>query len=111
VDIRLQNPGRPLVDAPASRESVAHVMRGELQYVQERGATGMAEEKRPHSTSASAPKRGFIVFDDGYRDVTIDCVIRYVSASGANLEFEKARDVPAQFSFQPATGILASPVS
>ena len=55
----------------------------------------MADQKRPHSTAAGAPRRGFIVFNGGFS--TIDCVIRYTSPSGANLEFENVEDVPRQF--------------
>jgi hypothetical protein len=55
----------------------------------------MADQRRPHSTAASAPRRGFIVFNGGFS--TIDCVIRYTSALGANLDFENVEDVPAQF--------------
>ncbi len=68
---------------------------GEIRCVDELIGTCMADQRRPHSTAANAPQRGFIVFDGGFS--TIDCVIRYTAASGANLEFENVADVPRHF--------------
>jgi hypothetical protein len=59
---------------------------GEIRCVEELSGSCVADQRRPHSTAASAPRRGFIVFNGGF--LTIDCVVHYASNSGANLKFE-----------------------
>ncbi len=59
----------------------------------------MPDQNHPDWAGAQSPQRGFIVFDEGDGDRSIGCLVRSISLTGANLEFENPRNVPARFFF------------